>query len=250
MIGLVIVGCFLAWFAIAIWMGFSVFKSTQKRWKQVVTSLFMLWLPFWDVIPGYLAYRNTVDTMGGVRIHRVVTAEGYFTGSIDDCFDCWRELKHSPYQYIEVERTKPGGRLKEFEPLPGYYEYRLIPRTSSECAPLSMHYSYFDSIGLNDLCVLSTHREQPLSRYRIEGHSWQGLKSGRRLVGLRVPEVEVTAQMVIDRETSEVIAEAHAVRYMSWIAQFLAIPGWQYSSNRSSGIRTDFELTEVIKPRN
>ena len=249
MIGLFILGCFLIWFTLAIWVGFAVFNKTKKRWHQVVTSLFMLWLPFWDVIPGYLAYRDTVDTMGGVRIHRVVTAEGFLTESIDDCFDCWRALKDSPYRYIEVERTKPDGQLKEFEPLPGYYEYRLISRSSLECAQLYRHFSYFDSIGLKDLCVSSTRREQPLSRYRIQGHSWQGMRSGRRLVGLSAPDVELTEQMVIDRETGAVIAEAHAVRYISWIAKLLAIPAWQYSSNISSGIRTDFELTEVIKPR-
>ena len=143
MIGLFVFGSFALWIAIAIWVGFAVHKKTQKRWMQVATSLFVLWLPFWDVIPGYLAYRKSVDTTGGVRIYRIVAAEGYLSGWVDTCFDCWRGLKHSPFRYIEVERTKPNGLLQDIEPLPGYYDDRLVTSSSPDVVRVSAHFDYF-----------------------------------------------------------------------------------------------------------
>ena len=167
---LLIIGVVLVvWLGVPALLGWCAYQATRRRWHQVAVTALGLWLPFWDVAPGYLLYRQAIRETGGIRIVRVLEAEGYLDGTQHNCSDCWTALPVSPHAYIEVEREIPDVMLAALTATPGYCQYGLAARGSAECAP-------FDGLPRADAireqtlleedeCVFAVRRDTPISRY-------------------------------------------------------------------------------------
>lgn len=165
--------------AVAAGVAHIAFRWMHSRWAQVGVFVLVLWLPFWNVIPGWIAYHNAVREIGGRRIYQVVQAEGYLNLHSTDRARPWLGLKGSPFRYIEIERTHPGwDTFRALEQRPGFYEYRLFKRGATECRAtetIANIDELFDSFGLRGLCVSSTWRSSPISRYTWDGGGWEPL---------------------------------------------------------------------------
>ena len=244
MIGALLLMAALAWLAIAGVAGWLLYRWTGRRWVQVIASLFLLWLPFWDVVPGLILYSRAIREVGGVRIHQTVRAAGYLDLSVTDCYSCWSRLQDSNYGYLEVRRTVKGGALAALENGPGFYKYRLLPREDSRC-------ELFESLpnaerirsnrGLGNWCVTSTFHAEPYSRYE--------LSSGHRIYGhssLPWP-VTIDWSRVRDRVSGEVLAESSQVHFTSWLGRKIGTPHWKYIDQKD-GRHIELRMTEVLLP--
>lgn len=218
----------IVWLGIAAAAGWLAYRQTHKRWLQVTVSLFVLWLPFWDVIPGLYFYYKAIREVGGVRIYRTVKAEGYLDRSLTDCRNCWTALRDSPYEYLEVQITTSESAETSLTPQPGYYIFRLLQNAAPACQA-------FDSLrnaenlrklyGLRDRCVSVEYGAEPSSRYEYSSsRGWQ-LADGKN----SYPSVQTSWQTILDLETNDVVAEAQAVRLVSWFSNQLEVPLLQYT---------------------
>lgn len=229
------------WAIAAAAAGTFAYRFRQRRWHKNVTIAAILWLPFWDVVPGLFLYSRAVNEVGGLRIYRTVEADGYLD-SASSCTSCWRYLLSMPYRYLEFEMASRDGQLGLITAVPGYYEYSLGERGSDECQA-------FDSLphvatirertALTDnQCVVAVRRDEPTSRYeRLHG---------RRAYVDWFPSVQLSYYVVRDRVTGENIAEAYQVRYDSWVSQQTTFPTWAYT--RQHGRHIGFSMEEVVVP--
>ncbi len=147
MTGLVVLGFFLTYIAIAV----GVAALAKGKWKLLVIAVFIL-IPTWDIIPGKIALAHYCDKEGGIKIYRSVEGvEGFLNldGRVyEDHFNRYG------YRYVEIakERRDPqtgkalatqyarvtlgeDGKLKEqsiVKPLSQYAEkltgnYEILP---------------------------------------------------------------------------------------------------------------------------
>lgn len=244
MIGLMILGAALLWLAIAVAIGIGVHRLSGRRWLKVATILFFVWLPFWDVIPGYYLYQKAVREVAGVRIHQTARAEGYLDLTQTDCNSCWTDLRDSEYTYLEVQRTGATGVLYDSEQGAGYYTYRLLPRNDQRCL-------LFDSLpnaesmrtyyGLGERCLYWSFSPNPTSQYEVaSGIDYYGNSKGLwpvRLVWLRVS----------DRISEDVLAESIQVDFFSWMGRQIGIPSWIHT-RETDGRRIRFRDEDILKP--
>ncbi len=235
----------LVWIAISIGAGMLVYRWQRKRWMQVATTLLLIWLPFWDVIPGYYLYRKAVREVGGVRIYRTVQAEGYLDLSATDCDSCWSRLRDYPFRYVEIKRTGPTGVLSTIESGKGFYEYRLAPVEDITCGSFSQ-LRFADQLqkgnGIQGNCVVAVKRDRPVSRFEYSTSGWEILRDEPLL-----RPIEKLSQRITDRESGEVIAESYEIRFVNWIGAQLELPGWSYT-RLPSGKRITFEIEDVVNP--
>ena len=232
MIAAMMLAAALVWLAIAIVAGMLVFRWQAKRWLQLATTLFVAWLPFWDVVPGYYLYQKAVREVGGVRIYRTVKAEGYLDLSETDCDFCWSRLRYQKAGYLEVQRTWSSGLLHEMEQGAGYYTYRLLPRDDERCKS-------FDSLrnaerlrsryGLKERCVLSIFSPVPVSEYEVSsGSEYYGWSKS-------LWPVEMAWRRVLERESQHVLAESMQIYFYSWLGRQIGIPSWRYTHLHDGG---------------
>lgn len=229
----------IVWLCIAAAVGWLAWRQTHKRLLQIAVSVFVLWLPFWDVIPGLYFYYKAIREVGGVRIYRTVQAKGYLDRTLTDCDSCWTFLRTSPYKYVEVQRTVPWGTLSTLEPEPGFYEYRLLPKGSPECGPFESlpNADRIRSVrGIRDLCVSSIHRSAPMSRYELSAETKQ-LPWGPGIYSRRVHDIQ----------TNELLAESNQVYFTSWLGEQIGLPHWQFTET-ADGRHIGFGSEEIIVP--
>ena len=220
MIALSILLAIVLLIVIAAWVAHLTFRRTQSRWVQAGAFVLVLWLPFWNVIPGWLAYRKAVQELGGQRIYQTVQAEGFLDSQRIDSSMPWLALKSWPFRYVEIERTYPRGPLMALEQRPGYYEYRLHARGAPECeatATIANIDRVFDKFGLKDLCVSSRWRPSARSRYEWDGGGWEPLPH-QPWPG----NVYVAWQRLADRQTGKVIAESYMLEFRPWYWPFFS----------------------------
>lgn len=209
-----------------------------------MTTGVLLWLPFWDVIPGYYLYQKAVREIAGVRIHRTVQVEGYLDLSETDCNSCWSRLRDQRYGYLEIRRSGRTGVLVNAEQGAGYYTYRLLPRDDERCR-------LFDSLpnagamrayyGLQDRCLYWTVSETPVSQYEVSsGIDYYGRSEG-------LWPVRLMWRKVVARSSSELLAESVQVDFFSWIGRQIGVPSWIYTRD-SVGQRIRFRIEEILKP--
>ncbi len=234
----------IGWLLVAVVSGFLAYKGTRKRWVQVATAIVVLWLPFWDVIPGWILYQKAVREVGGVRIYKTVEAEGYLDRSATDCYSCWSQLNGSSYEYLEVERTVSGGALSVIEPDPGFYEYRLDPLEESSCAAFN-ELPNADLLRSNHAigrrCVISTVSSTPVSRYEVrsEATNFKDINSPWR--------IRLNKFQVRDRINDELLAESVQVYFTSWLGRFVGIPRWQFT-DLDDGRHIEVDLKRILIP--
>lgn len=219
--------------------GWLAHRYTGKRWLQIAVSLFVVWLPFWDVIPGLYFYYKAIREVGGVHIYRTVKAEGYLDLTVTDCTGCWTWLSGSPHRYIEVLRTVPGMELPTLEAEPGYYEYQLLPAGSAACQP-------FESLpnaarimrrrGIPGKCVAIARRDNAISRYELSALTVQ-LPFGAKVFSRRVR----------DRSENTIVAESNQVYFTSRLGRQVGVPSWQYT-DEPDGTHITIVSTDVIEP--
>lgn len=226
--GMVLLTIFLGWIALAVYLGRAARRASGKRWHQVAITALVLWLPLWDVIPGYILYRQAIREIAGVRIHRTVEVEGYLDLTAGLVHHAWWGQANSPYQYTEVWIPTGDPQPNSLTAEPGYYEFRLAPRDRPECAPFDAQQWISDwdkfraHTGLQDWCVAATRRDAPISRYE---YSLDGYQYPTR--GMFRP-VRIGCHRARDRVQDEVIAEACVVSFDSWLSQWLAVPVWRH----------------------
>jgi hypothetical protein len=244
MIGLMILGAGLLWFGIAFGAGIGVYRVTGKRWLQVAAIVFVVWLPFWDVIPGYYLYQKAVREVAGVRIHQTANAQGYLDLTQPDCNSCWTDLRDSGYTFLEVHRTGATGVLFRFEQGAGYYTYRLLPRADERCL-------FFDSLpnaealrayyALKERCLFWSFSPAPTSQYEVSsGIDYYG--NSKRLWPVRA-----VWRRVGDRASQCLLAESVQVDFFSWIGRQIGIPSWIHT-RESDGRRIQFSNEDILKP--
>jgi hypothetical protein len=244
MIGLMILGAALLWMGIAVGAGIGARRLTGKRWLQWVTIVFLLWLPFWDVIPGYYLYQRAVREVAGVRIHGTAKAEGYLDLTKTDCNSCWTDLRDSAYRFIEIHRTGATGVLDRFEQGAGYYTYRLLPRDDERCRR-------FDSLpnvealrtyyALKERCLFWTVSPVPTSQFEVSsGIDYYGGSKG-------LWPVRLVWRRVTDRVSRRILAESTQVDFFSWIGRQIGIPSWIHTKE-PDGRRIRFRREDILKP--
>ncbi len=244
MIGLMIFGAGLLWFGIAFGAGIGVYRVTGKRWLQVAAIVFVVWLPFWDVIPGYYLYQKAVREVAGVRIHQTANAQGYLDLTQPDCNSCWTDLRDSGYTFLEVHRTGATGVLFRFEQGAGYYTYRLLPRADERCL-------FFDSLpnaealrayyALKERCLFWSFSPAPTSQYEVSsGIDYYGNSK-------KLWPVELVWRRVIERISRRVLAESVAVYFFSRLAHQIGIPSWRHA-DQLDGSHIYFRIEDVLVP--
>ncbi len=244
MIAAMLLGAALLWLAIAIGLGAVAFRVSRKRWIQIVTTGVLLWLPFWDVIPGYYLYQRAVREVAGVRIHRTVQVEGYLDLTETDCNSCWSRLRDQRYGYLEIRRSGRTGVLVNAEQGAGYYAYRLLPRDDERRR-------LFDSLpnaeamrayhGLQERCLYWTVSATPVSQYEVSsGIDYYGRSEG-------LWPVELVWRRVTDRRSSQVLAQSTVVSFFSRLSHQIGIPSWRYA-DLPDGSHIYFGVEEVLVP--
>ncbi len=97
MTGLVVLGFFLTYIAIAV----GVAALAKGKWKLLVIAVFIL-IPTWDIIPGKIALAHYCDKEGGIKIYRSVEGvEGFVSlggGAYEEYF------KQFGYKYVEIAK--------------------------------------------------------------------------------------------------------------------------------------------------
>ncbi len=247
MIGLLFLGVIALWLAWGVLFGQWVYRKKESRWLQLAATLFALWLPLWDAIPGYLLYQKVVREIGGVRIYQTVSADGYLDHMLGN--DCWQFLANSPYAYCEsAGGDRDEGSLGPLNAKVGYYEYRLAPIDAPECAPFREQLNVEATqqtyqLGLR--CVVATRRDEPLSRYEYD------MGPGEVPSPWPLPPVLTGWQRVRDRVTGETVAQATTVAYTPWILRSFKRWGavWNYSED-ASGRPIVVDQRELIRPAN
>jgi hypothetical protein len=243
------IAVFAAVLILSLWAGWLAYRASERRWVQVVVTVLTLWLPLWDALPGLYYLNKAAREVGGLKISRTVHAEGYLDSSCSLCRDAYIALQGSKFRYVEV---RIGDRSFGTDPLttePGYYEYRIFPPTSTQCerkdlAADQARYFPAGKFGLKDLCVISTRRDTPVSRYRLD--SSNGWQRSERYSWLRA--VDLNWQRVVDNDTDEVLAQACSVRYTPWLFPFSLEPwSWIYTDHPPAN-GNEFDLSQIIEP--
>lgn len=244
MIGLMLLGGALLWIGIAVGVGVGIRRRSGKLWLQLATIAFLVWLPFWDVIPGYYLYQKAVREVAGVRIYDTAQADGYLDLTQTDCNSCWTDLRDSSYDYLEIHRTGVTGVLFRFEQGAGYYRYQLLQRDDERCRlfdTLPNAESMRSYYGLKDRCLYWTVSVEPTSEYEVaSGVDYYGYSKGLWPVRLNWRRVSV-------RSTHAVLAERTQVDFYSWLGRQIGIPAW-INTRDSDGRRIQFRIEEVLKP--
>jgi hypothetical protein len=57
-LGTIILFLFIGWIWAGVAAGRIAYAATGKRWVQAVAVVAVVWLPFWDVIPGWIMYQK------------------------------------------------------------------------------------------------------------------------------------------------------------------------------------------------
>jgi hypothetical protein len=244
---LLIMALALVWVILCVRVSIWVYKWKGDRWLQLAVTLFALWLPLWDAIPGYLLFQKAVREIGGVRIYKKVQAKGYLDNFLHRN-DCWNFLTSSPYAYCEsAAGDSNNSSLGPLNAKAGYYEYRLAPIDAPECAPFREHANVEvmqREYQLGPRCVVATRRDEPVSRYEyLEGEdrlavSWPSAIAGwSRWTRVR------------DRVTGEIIAQATSVGYEPWILRWVGNHPFRWGYTRDEEKRSFVLLPQdVINP--
>lgn len=227
---------------VALFAGHLAFVATGSRGIRIAVVVFVLCAPFWDVIPGWLAYRQAVHDLGGQRIYRKVVTDGYLDLARTGHSSLWKSLDHSGFHFIEMRRTVPAafGPLHSLEQHPGYYVYRRYERGSPECAETDAILK--NSVNhLDKYCFSVTWHATPVSRYAYEFHFLEPLEDYSWL-----RPVLATWQRVTDLKTGEVVAESYSIQYTPWFWTLNFLP-WTYDRDEA-GKPFHFDLYGVLMP--
>lgn len=244
MIGLMFLGAALLWIGIAVGLGFVVRRLSRKRSLQVATTLFLVWLPFWDVIPGYYLYQKAVREVAGVRIYDAAKADGYLDLTQTDCNSCWTNLRDSGYSYLEIYRSGVTGVLFRQEQGAGYYTYRLLPRDDERCRlfdslPNSEAMRTYYALGAR--CLYWTFSATPTSRYQVSsGVDYYGNSK-------RLWPVELAWRRLTARQAGTILAESVAVYFFSRLSRQIGIPSWRHADD-ADGNHIYFRIEDVLAP--
>jgi hypothetical protein len=265
MLGLIVLSYYFAYIAVAVYLGRWVYRQTGKRWQQALVAALVLWLPLWDILPGYVLFLHAKHKYGGVRIYERVKAEGYLDRTCYGCEDRWTNLAQDPYRYIEVHIPRPDFTTAQRADLrlpiliPGYYQFSAPKLTPEQCRieeqpPDRRSYYVRDewknwtppSNYLRDICVIAQRRDRPVSRYQYT-----------HLSNSKLPDypdwipVWSSWDKMIDLKTDRVIAQFHYLSFYSWLysewdRNYYLV--WQYPSFGSD--RESLEIADVIQPSN
>lgn len=77
MIGLSIIFIILIYFYIAYRVIKYVVKKTEKKYYGILTLLFFILLPTWDVILGKIYFNHLCKTEGGLKVYKSIQADGF-----------------------------------------------------------------------------------------------------------------------------------------------------------------------------
>ncbi len=198
-----------AWFAGAV-----VGHRTGLPWLRVGVMVAVACLPVWDVLPGFIAYRAAVESLGGWHVYRVASAEGYLDLREDTDIGVWSTLLGSPFRYVEIwSRRRPLS--SEIDP--AYYALSLAPPGSAECGagPLPQNVKVLqEGEGLGDRCPTVQRHDAPVSEFVVRASAgWEPVPQSR---WLRPLEEQWTR--VEERSGRGRLAESVVLRYRPWLS--------------------------------
>lgn len=216
--------------AIAIAAGAYAYRGSHKWWAFVLVTVIVLWLPFWDVVPGVILFNKKVRELGGVRVFRKVEVDGFLDRTCySECYDRWRALLSTrrDYRYIEAEVATRRGLADPLNLQPGYYTFHLEQIDESACEALRKADVSTQALRgkAEGKCVVAERHDDPVSRYVFEdSNGWQPLPGSSR----NVPILGFWHR-VIDRETGEILGQSYRLMFVSWIGRHgIGIPRWRY----------------------
>jgi hypothetical protein len=245
-------------FVIGILIGRSVYGEIGERRKRLVVIALVTWVPFWDLLPGYIAFRHAAHKYGGVRIHERVKAQGYL--DLDCSYRCetrWTDLAQHSHHYLEVYIERPsvmsGARPSTTLPIlkPGYYQFFTKRITPAECQierHLPDRRSYYVTDDwknwspsknyLQNICVIAQRTDRSRSRYQYTSAHRERLSEYPHWLPIWADWRKVT-----DRKTSRVIAQSYRVYFRWWFLP--SSPIWSYDSSEKEFL---FNIPDVIQP--
>jgi hypothetical protein len=242
-LGTIILFLFIGWIWAGVAAGRIAYAATGKRWVQAVAVVAVVWLPFWDVIPGWIMYQKAVRELGGVRIEKTAVVDGYLDRTRGvDCYDCWERLEEFRYEYVETEiqHGKPGSPT----PTPGYYQFRLHLSAAPESCP-SATTAVAANIGWyrpdSKYCLSVSRSDEPVSQYEYEWSTqgWVPMRGSW--------PIDVGWSRVRDLRSGITIAQAYRFRYVSWLGHIIGFPRWEYTRSET-GRPLYFDLRDVLIP--
>ncbi len=198
-----------AWFA-----GVLVRHRTGLRWLHWCVAGIIIYLPVWDVGPGFIAYQSAIQSIGGTHVYRMASAQGYLDLREDTDIGVWSALPGAPYHYIEIWSKR---RPLSSEIDPAYYELSLAPPGSPSCGngPVPSNVKLVqEEEGLGENCPAVQRRDSPISDFVVRSSSgWERLP---RFAWPRPVEEKWTR--VEDRASGRRLAESVILRYRPWIS--------------------------------
>jgi len=107
-------------------------RGKRRLWRWVLVALLVsvafviAWLE-----PDEDDLFELCSTQGMPTIYRSVEADGYFFGSVSDCWGCWNYIENTDYKFIEfaISDEKVWGPIKK----PGIYRASRIDASSPLC---------------------------------------------------------------------------------------------------------------------
>lgn len=246
---LIILACMFGYAVLALIFVFIVRKITKLKLFRSLAVAFVILLPTWDVVLGYLVYYPACMFIPKVAIYDTAETEGiYFEGINDYVFKLDRSYRNEAdeeltnvgsisydfakgYAFAEAKVTKESISYTEDRKIAPVI-YRCIPLPKDESRPAFQRTSCFI---VNDV----------KSRYMVKVKS------------IRIATAEINFKKIIDRSTGKLIAEYNRV-YFSGFSPPIPFFNWYYKLDGSGigylecpHVLNNFDNFEykVLKPR-
>jgi hypothetical protein len=183
-------------------------RGKRRLWRWVLVALLVLvgfviaWLE-----PDEEDLFELCSTQGMPTIYRSVEADGYFFGSVSDCWGCWNYIENTDYKFIEftISDEKVWGPIKK----PGIYRASRIDASSSLCdEELTAYYTKTlqrrEEFERNNWCFQLERFDERQARY---GYQYQSLG---RVISNPFTGSYISGQRIFyfDYQNDEVLAEA------------------------------------------
>jgi hypothetical protein len=224
-------------------------KRPPLRWVLVALLVPVGFLIAW-LEPDEEDLFELCSTQGMPTIYRSVEADGYFFGSVSDCWGCWNYIENTDYKFIEftISDEKVWGPIKK----PGIYRASRIDASSPLCdEELTAFYTKTlqrrEEFERNNWCFQLQRFDERQARYGYY-HGGLGTLVSSPITG---SSISAARSFFVDHESDEILAETTDYSLVKY-------PFFQVSSFRSSKVCNDFadqlgfrslNRQEVIKPR-
>jgi len=209
MIGLMVMGVFLAYILLSlfiVWMAYKVFKTKKALF---IALLIMILIPTWDVIIGKPIYNYLCKNKAGVHIYKTVdNVEGFYIGERSKRYEPYEP--YEGYKYVDY-KEKESGKY--------YRSYWVDNNTSKNCVPIGKaKYGDYAKAFHHGKCIVKKEiSERDVSRWDI---SWNK-KEYTKIFPLNLKIVKVG--LIKDSITNETLSEQFTIDWNGgWVYGILS----------------------------